>query len=210
MLAERQEPLLRRGALLGWVKAETPMADLPEGFLYGPDLITVEEERDLLDAVRRIEFTHFKMHGVDSRRRVAHFGWLYGYESWKVEPGPPIPDFLLVLRQKLARWMQVDSERLVEALVTEYSPGAGIGWHRDAPPFGIVVACSLLSACRFRLRRGSKGRTDAAVMIAPRSGYALTGAARRQWQHSISPAKELRYSITFRTLRKDTVMADGK
>jgi hypothetical protein len=74
------------------------MADLPEGFLYRPDLITVEEERDLLGGIRSIEFTHFKMHGVNSRRRVAHFGWLYGYESWKIAPGPAIPDFLLPLR----------------------------------------------------------------------------------------------------------------
>jgi hypothetical protein len=30
----------------------------------------------------------------------------------------------------------------------------------------------------------------------------ISGAARSKWQHSIAPAKELRYSITFRTLRK--------
>jgi alkylated DNA repair dioxygenase AlkB len=95
--------------------------------------------------------------------------------------------------------MKLEPEQLAEMLVTEYLPGAGIGWHRDAPPFGIVVACSLLSDCRFRLRHGSKGRTDAVVTL-----------ERTQWQHSISPAKKLRYSITFRTLRKQsTVMADG-
>jgi alkylated DNA repair dioxygenase AlkB len=177
------------------------MAELPEGFLYRPELISAQEERALIDNVQDIQFTHFKMHGVASRRRVAHFGWLYGYESWKVEPGPPMPEFLLPLRAKLAAWRQVDPELLAEVLVTEYTPGAGIGWHRDAPPFGIVVACSLLSPCRFRLRRGSSGKTDATITIKPRSGYVLSGPARTQWQHSISPAKELRYSITFRTLR---------
>ncbi len=183
------------------------MADLPEGFLYRPDFMGMDEERALIERVREIEFTRFVMHGVESRRRVAHFGWLYGYESWTVAPGPAIPEFLLPLRAKLAAWAQVDPERLAEALVTEYSPGAGIGWHRDAPPFGIVVACSLLSACRFRLRRGSSGRTDVALTIEPRSGYILSGAARTQWQHSISPAKELRYSITFRTLREKKAAA---
>jgi DNA oxidative demethylase len=187
------------------------MAELPEGFIYRPDLITGEEERELIERVQGIQFTHFKMHGVESRRRVAHFGWLYGYESWKVEAGPPIPEFLLPLRAELAAWRQLDAELLAEALVTEYTPGAGIGWHRDASPFGIVVACSLLSPCRFRLRRGSRGKTDATVTIAPRSGYVLSGPVRTQWQHSISPAKELRYSITFRTLlAKATASRVGK
>jgi alkylated DNA repair protein (DNA oxidative demethylase) len=179
------------------------MAELPEGFLYRPDLITAEEERSLVNDVRGVDFVRFTMHGVESRRRVAHFGWLYGYESWKIAPGPAIPEFLLPLRAKLAAWRQLDPELLAEVLVTEYAPGAGIGWHRDAPPFGIVVACSLLSSCRFRLRRGTSGRTDVTVAIAPRSGYVLSGPARTQWQHSISPAKELRYSITFRTLREE-------
>lgn len=177
------------------------MAELPEGFLYRPELISAREERELIDRIQGIQFTRFKMHGVESRRRVAHFGWLYGFENWKISPGPAIPEFLLPLRATLAAWMKLDAESLAQGLVIEYTAGAGIGWHRDAPPFGIVVACSLLSPCRFRLRRGSSGRTDATVTIAPRSGYVLSGPARTQWQHSISPAKELRYSITFRTLR---------
>lgn len=183
------------------------MAELPDGFIYRPELINAQEERDLVDRVQNIRFRHFMMRGVESRRRVAHFGWLYGFDSWKIEPGPAIPGFLLPLRAKLAAWMKLDAELLAQALIIEYTPGAGIGWHRDAPPFGIVLACSLLSPCRFRLRRGPSGRTDTTMMIAPRSGYVLSGPARTQWQHSISPAKELRYSITFRTLREKTPAA---
>lgn len=37
--------------------------------------------------------------------------------------------------------------------------------------------------------------------LARRSGYVLTGAARSSWQHSIPPVPQLRYSLTFRTLR---------
>jgi DNA oxidative demethylase len=39
------------------------------------------------------------------------------------------------------------------------------------------------------------------VELEPRSGYVLGGAARSSWQHSIPATKDLRYSITFRTLR---------
>jgi alkylated DNA repair dioxygenase AlkB len=62
----------------------------------------------------------------------AHFGLKYAYESRQALEGPPIPEYLLGVRTKLAVWAEVRAEDLVEAIVTEYAPGAGIGWHRDA------------------------------------------------------------------------------
>ncbi len=91
---------------------------------------------------------------------------------------------------------------MVEALVTHYPPGAGIGWHRDAPAFGLVVGVSLLGACRFRFQQGrGAARRTRTVELAPRSAYVLDGAARWAWQHAIPPAQGRRYSVTFRTLR---------
>jgi alkylated DNA repair dioxygenase AlkB len=90
-----------------------------------------------------------------------------------------------------------------EALVTEYQPGAGIGWHRDAPPFGIVTGISLAGTCRMRFQKGTgPARQVSAIELPPRSIYLLTGSARKDWQHTIPPTKELRYSITFRTLKQ--------
>jgi hypothetical protein len=43
---------------------------------------------------------------------------------------------------------------LADLLVTRYPPGAGIGWHRDAPQFGDVSGVSLQATCRMRFRRG--------------------------------------------------------
>jgi hypothetical protein len=43
--------------------------------------------------------------------------------------------------------------------------------------------------------------------LKPRSAYLLRGPARRDWQHSIPPVDELRYSITFRSLRQETYNA---
>jgi alkylated DNA repair dioxygenase AlkB len=126
---------------------------------------------------------------------------LYNYESWKIEPGAAVPDFLTDVRERAAALLGVEAGQLAQVLVTEYSPGAGIGWHRDAPPFGAVVAVSLLSSCRLRLRYGSSGRTGVTLEVEPRSAYVLSGAARSAWQHSISATKAPRYSITFRTLR---------
>ncbi len=83
-----------------------------------------------------------------------------------------------------------------------YPVGSTIGWHRDAPAFGIVVGISLLGSARLRFQRGRREQRGTwEVALAPRSGYVLAGAARWSWEHSIPPAKGLRYSITFRTLR---------
>jgi alkylated DNA repair dioxygenase AlkB len=175
----------------------------PEGLLYVPDFLTEAEEHELLSHVREVAFAEIRMHGQVARRRTAHFGWLYGYESWQVEPGPPIPDYLLALRARCAQWMEEAPERLVEALVSEYPPGATIGWHRDAPMFGPkVVGVSLGGTCRMRFQQGKdEARRTYALELGPRSAYLLSGAARSAWQHSIPAVKQLRYSITFRTLR---------
>jgi alkylated DNA repair dioxygenase AlkB len=54
---------------------------------------------------------------------------------------------------------------------------------------------------RFR-PEAAGGRAAAEVTLEPRSAYMLTGDARTKWQHQIPPVKELRYSLTFRSLRR--------
>ena len=184
-----------QGSLLD---SETPI----EGLIFQEAFITPEEELTLLDRFRTLDFHEMKMRGVVARRRVIHYGVKYSFETFKATPGSPIPEFLLPLREKSAEIASVEAEALAEALITEYSPGASIGWHRDAHPFGIVVGISLLSAIRFRFRRGEvRAWETAEVPLPPRSAYVLTGPARTEWEHSIRPVKELRYSVTFRTLR---------
>jgi alkylated DNA repair dioxygenase AlkB len=176
--------------------------ELPAGFLYRPDLLNASEEADLVAHVRAFDYAAIEMRGQVARRRTVHFGWVYGYESWRIAPGPPIPDVLLPLRARAAALAAVAADALVEVLVTEYPPGAGIGWHRDAPQFGPVVGVSLLGACRLRFQRGTgAARQTRAAVLEPRSAYVLAGEARWHWQHSIPPLAAPRYSITFRTLR---------
>jgi DNA oxidative demethylase len=65
-----------------------------------------------------------------------------------------------------------------------------------------VVGISLLGAARLRFQPGKRERRRVwEVALEPRSGYVLSGEARSSWEHSIPPTKELRYSLTFRTLR---------
>jgi alkylated DNA repair dioxygenase AlkB len=178
------------------------VADLPEGFVYREGVLSSDDEAPVVEGLRTLAFGEVRMRGQVARRRTIHFGWTYGYETWRVEPGPPIPEFLVGLRVLAARLAGVEREALAEVLVTHYPPGAGIGWHRDAPAFGVVVGVSLLGACRLRFQQGrGAARKTRALTLAPRSAYVLDGAARWQWQHAIPPGREERYSVTFRTLR---------
>jgi len=185
----------------------------PDGFLYRPDFVSVDEERDLVAHIERLEFSPVEMRGVVARRRTAHYGWTYGYYARRAEPGPPLPEFLLRVRCRAAEWASIDEDAFAEALITEYPPAATIGWHRDAPMFGDVIAgISLLSASRMKFRRylspkdvkpgGPPRKTTHEIELAPRSAYLITGTARREFEHSIPAVDSLRYSITFRTLRR--------
>jgi alkylated DNA repair protein (DNA oxidative demethylase) len=181
------------------------MADeLPEGLVYRPDFLTAEEERELLGAVEALDFRTLEMRGQVARRTVRHFGLDYEYESGDLVPADPLPESMSWLRDRSAELIERDPEDLVQILVSRYPEGAGIGWHRDAPMFGSrIVGVSLLAPSRMRFQRTVGGvRSTAAVELEPRSAYVLGGKARWSWQHSIPATKALRYSITFRTLKR--------
>ena len=178
-------------------------SERPEGLVYRADLLSAEEEAALLARLDALRFDPIVMHGQAAKRTARHFGLDYDYESRTPKPGEPLPDWLEPVRARAAELAGVEPEELVEILVQRYPPGSTIGWHRDAPAFGTVVGVSLGGACRLRFQRGTgEARRVYEVVLEPRSGYLLAGEARTSWQHSIPPAKELRYSITFRTLRQ--------
>ena len=184
--------------------------DAPNGFRYRDDFITVEEEVMLAGEIARVEFSTFEMRGVVARRRVAFFGRTYDRGA---AAAPPMPDFLLWLRDRVASWAEVDAASMGMALINEYRPAAPVGWHRDAPQYGIVAGISLLSSCRMKFRPyvapgdaaqatgGARRTATHAIVLEPRSAYLMTAESRRAYEHHVPPVAALRYSITFRTLR---------
>src|ERR1051326_3163730 len=125
--------------------------ELPAGFKYQRDFISRDEEVALLDAIGQIAFDDFEMHGVVARRRVAFFGGRYD-DAGPQASTPPIPSFLLPLRERIAVWAGVEPDAFRMALINAYPPGAPIGWHRDAPQYELIAGVSLLSACTMKLR----------------------------------------------------------
>jgi alkylated DNA repair dioxygenase AlkB len=174
----------------------------PEGFLYQAEVLPPDEERELVEHVRGLPLKEFEFHGYVGRRRVLSYGWHYDFGERKLQEAEEMPAFLLPLRDRAAAFAGVAPEDLPHALVTEYGPGATIGWHKDKGVFGDVIGVSLLSPCVFRLRRRAGAKWERYSLTAePRSAYLLRGPSRTEWEHSIPAVDELRYSVTFRTLK---------
>ncbi len=180
-------------------KAQVPA---PDGFRYQAEVLTPEEEQELIEQIAGLPLKEFEFHGYTGKRRVISFGLHYDFEIEKLRQAEGIPSFLLPARERAATFADMPADDLPHALVTEYSPGTTIGWHRDKGVFDQVIGISLLSPCVFRFRRkNGPGWERYSLTAEPRSAYLLSGASRTTWEHSVAPVEALRYSITFRSLR---------
>ena len=163
--------------------------------------VTSGEERMLIASIDAAELSPFRFHGWLGKRLTASYGWRYDFDDASFSPAEAIPDWLLPLRGKAARFAGLQPDELVQALLIRYDPGAGIGWHRDRPVFEHLLGISLGAPATMRFRRRKSGGFDrASALLAPRSIYHLTGEARHQWEHSIAAMEVTRWSITFRSL----------
>lgn len=188
-----------------------PPPAAPSGLVYTPDFVGAEEEAALAGHIAALPFKPFEFHGFTGNRRTVSFGMHYAFDGSGLREAEPFPDWLHPLRARAAALAGHGAEAFVHALVIEYEPGAGIGWHRDRPVFGDVIGISLLAPAPLRFRRkpvlsgveGAGSKWERFTLTAePRSAYLLRGEARHEWEHSIPQLETLRYSVTLRTLAK--------
>jgi alkylated DNA repair dioxygenase AlkB len=180
--------------------------DFPDGFHYFPDFITEKEEAGLIEQIKIHPLHHLNFQGFEAKRKIASFGFDYSFDKRTLTQGKEIPTAFITLIEKVAHHLSIPSKDFAELLLTEYPEGSVINWHRDAPPFGLIAGISLLSDCTFRLRPHDKAKQNRSTILSfpvkRRSLYIISGIARSEWQHSISPVKQTRFSITLRTLKK--------
>jgi len=178
---------------------------LPEGFRYFPDFIDQAEEQFLINLVRQAPLKNMIFQGFEAKRKVASFGYDYQFDHRKLTKAPAIPAEFSTLIKKVAIHLHLVETSIAKMLITEYPVGSVINWHRDAPPFELIAGISLLSDCIFKFRPHDKQKQNRkAILSFPVhrcSLYVMQGPSREEWEHSISPVKQARYSITLRTLR---------
>ncbi len=192
-----------QNALFPDLEKRSPQPE-PRGFRYEEDIVSEKEEDRLATSLGELDLKPFEFHGHLGNRRVLSFGLKYHYSRRAVERAGQRPAFLDDLLARVANFTGYPAEDFQQVGVNEYRPGAGIGWHKDKPQFGIVVGVSLLGSAtlRFRKTQGENWKRVSHV-IKPRSIYLLSAEARSEWEHSIPPLNKLRYSITFRTLSEN-------
>ena len=186
--------------------------DLPaiSGLNARADLVTPVEEQALIAAIHGVELAPFRFQQWSGKRLTHSFGWQYDFQTGVLSRGAPLPGWLLPVRDRAAAAVGLHADALVQALLIRYDPGAGIGWHRDRPIYEHVVGVSLgaPATMRFRRKQGDRWRRVSAP-LAPRALYHLSGEVRHDWEHSIAPMDETRWSITFRSFSAAGLRATG-
>ena len=177
-------------------------APVVSGLALVPDTVTAAEEARLAARIDAAPLAPFEFGQWRGKRLTAHYGRAYDFARGRLDDAPPLPGWLVALRDRLAPLAGLDPAALQAALLIRYDPGAGIGWHRDRPQYGEVLGLSLGADCTLRLRRRIEGGFERrSVPLPARSLYRLSGEVRWDWEHSIVPLEETRRSVTFRTLR---------
>jgi alkylated DNA repair dioxygenase AlkB len=174
----------------------------PEGFRYFEEAISPVEEIKLLNFIQTLEFLPYVMRGQASRRGIVRFGHDYGPVGGDHHTVRPLTPELIRLRERAAGIAGLSAEEFVASVVTHYPPGATIGWHSDMTMFGpVVFGISLATPCTFKLRPKAESKKIYKLNLERRSLYVMEGKVRSDWEHSIPPVKEERYSITFRIVK---------
>jgi DNA oxidative demethylase len=171
------------------------------GFRYYDEAISNAHQEQLLRFVENLDFQPYVMRGQSSRRGIVRFGHDYGPVGGSHHRVTPLSGELIRLRDLCAEIAGLDAEEFIASVVTRYPVGATIGWHSDMTMFGpVVFGVSLSSPCLFKLRPKMSPQKIFRMTLEPGSLYIMEGKIRSDWEHSIPPVKELRYSITFRTV----------
>jgi alkylated DNA repair dioxygenase AlkB len=176
------------------------------GLQYQRNFISERDEHDLVQRIRSLPLQPFQFGAFEGKRRVASFGWRYDYREQRLQQAETLPDWMAREIARVEAFGGLHAGAIRQVLFTEYEAGPGIGWHRDKPHFAEVFGLSLLSPCKFRFRRRTVGGWQRYTLGAePRSLYLMAGESRHVWEHSIPPVKQIRYSVTFRSMAREVI-----
>ena len=199
------------------------MSESPEGLEVFDGIITHAEEQDIIDFLDKQEWD------TTLSRLTQHYGYMYGYKSYKLTPTQSIPSKLSNLIDKIKRRLcRIDYDLEFDpdqCIVNNYQRGQMISKHIDNTNlFGnMIVGLSLGSPADMIFRQAQckpsdEGKPSVAAVSAggkssaegkpytitlePRSLMVLQDDARYKWTHELKPlAGDRRISITYRVTK---------
>lgn len=192
---------MSQGSLFGDVEVR---ASIP-GLIYQPEFLSMQEEQELIAVIGTLPLHAAQYKEYLARRRVVGFGGSFDFDTLELKSAKALDERLIPLRNRVAAWQGIHPDDLQHALVAEYAPGTPLGWHRDVPNFEKILGVSLggTATLRFRPYPHVQEKLDRIFSLTtqPRSIYLIERDARWKWQHCVEPTPELRWSITFRSMR---------
>ena len=200
----------------------TPEAhpDVP-GLLYWPRFISPDGTKILTGIMSR-STSWVGVTNSTKSRRVIHYGYKYDYtrtmDPVECDPIPAGLAIITEMRHIAPLFEGVETPRssvsaFDQLIINEYLHGQWIPAHIDHPSqFGDTVFCVTLGSGTTMTFTHPEGRV-VHQYVTPGSAYAMTGDARYVWKHQIEAKKSdivngvkvprgVRYSLTFRTIRK--------
>lgn len=173
------------------------------GLKYCSNYLTEDEEKSLLKLLDESKNLTPITHSKDSRY-VIQYGYTYAYDRSGVIKCSPIPDVYkkLVDAERIKILLEKDCE-FDQLIINRYLPGQGITAHIDHTKyFGDTIFCiSIGTPVTINFTMDDNPKKDSAIVVEPRSAYAMTGDSRYKYKHSIPASARqtgIRYSLTYR------------
>lgn len=152
------------------------------------EYISHEEEALLLSRFKKTPVVN-----TMDRNSVVRYGSILPY---KTKVNPTIPQYWDFLLQRLKKHDIIDADSIT---VNEYHPRQAISWHVDSESSGpAIIVLSLKGTAVMQLRPLTNKQQITSYVLPPRSLLIMDGEERYEWEHSLKPLEEHRYSIVFR------------
>lgn len=166
-----------------------------------PDILTREEIERLEHRVQGMTLKPYEHGEWIANRLVAHYS-CPTHQAYSDDTIHDIPRWMIGVRNRIVAAAGLAPRSFIQFSVSVYPPGAGIGWHRDMPPFRRIIGVSIgaPSTMRFRQKTPEGAWRRYNLPLTPGCVYAITQDARSRWEHSIAPVKAWRASFTTRDI----------
>ena len=190
------------------------------GFKLDPNCVSESLEEEVLHWLRNSDELPWE-ESIEGRRVLQFGNMRYDYNlqcATHSPAAPAVPDILSKLLIETTIVSDVEKNNALQCIVNIYESGDSIPYHIDDENFGEVVIVYTFGETRplmlrkrseddeMNITNGAKASGEGTsrafwnIFIPKRSCYVLRGEVRYAWEHSVPVGKDVRVSITFRSI----------